>query len=247
MIVLFFLVGVFGGFLGSLVGLGGGIVIVPFMVIFGVDVKVAVTTSIFATIGTWASASEKYLKSGLVDFRIALLLGSATSIGALMGSRLLFMFPEKLISVVFIGMAAIIIINNFKNPRLDNKKPDIKIPNLIISFLFMVVAGFVSAILGIGAGVFKVFVMDRIIKLPYRVSTATSMFLIGITASSSAIYYSLYAPLNPRTVAVVALGAVLGGFMGSRIMLKLPVLMLRIIFSVVVIVLMVSLSVKVFT
>ncbi len=244
--LLLILTGYFAGFIGSLLGLGGGIIVVPSLTLIGVDIKSAVAISILTTIATWASASEKYLKTQLVDFKIAFLLGSATSLGAFLGSRFLYLFSEKIIVFVFVIIAFVVILSNLMNIRRDNEKYEYSLSRLFVSFLFMNIAGFISAVLGIGAGVFKVFTMDRIIRLPYRTSTATSMFLIGITASSSAVYYAYKGDFEPRYASLVAIGAILGGITGSRVMLRLPVNILRIIFSVIVVLLVISLIMKVY-
>lgn len=221
--------------MGSLLGLGGGIIVVPSLTLLGLNVKTAVAISIFSTIATWASASEKYMKSNLVDFKVAFLLGSATTTGAFIGSRVLFMFPEKVISFIFVFIAVLVLYSNIRGLSSDNKTGELTPLRIILSYMFMLLAGFISAILGIGAGVFKVFTMDKILRMPYRVSTATSMFLIGITASSSAVYYAFGKDLNPFYTSIVALGAITGGILGSRVMVILPVKVLRVIFSLIVI------------
>ncbi len=237
---MFPLIGLFAGFTGSLLGLGGGVIVVPLLTLLGLNVKTAVAISIFSTIATWASASEKYIRSNLVDFKVAFFLGSATTIGAFIGSRALYIFPEKVISLIFVFITLLVLYSNIRGLSSDNKTEKFTPIRLAFSYAFMLLAGFISAILGIGAGVFKVFAMDRILNMSYRVSTATSMFLIGITASSSAVYYAFNKDLDPFNTSIVALGAIIGGLLGSRVMVILPVKVLRFIFSVVVVALIVS-------
>jgi hypothetical protein len=110
----------------------------------------------------------------------------------------------------------------------------------------MVLSGFVSAIIGIGAGIFKVFAMDRILNMPYKVSTATSAFLIGITTSSSALYYLKSLSFDPSYASFVSFGSLIGGFLGSRVMILLPERVLRFIFSFVVSLLVISLLIRTF-
>ncbi len=241
---MFPLIGLFAGFTGSLLGLGGGIIVVPSLTMLGLNVKTAVAISIFSTIATWASASEKYIRSNLVDFKIAFFLGSATTIGAFIGSRVLFIFPEKVIIFIFVFITLLVLYSNILGLSSDNKTEKFTPIRLIFSYAFMLFAGFISAILGIGAGVFKVFAMDKILNMPYRVSTATSMFLIGITASSSAVYYAFNKDLDPFHTSIVSIGAIIGGLLGSRVMVILPVKVLRVIFSIVVIALIGSLVFK---
>ncbi len=235
------IIGLLAGLVGSLLGLGGGVIVVPALILIGFPVKSAVMLSIFVTIATWSMASEKYLRSGLVDFRVAFLLGLGTSLGAFLGSRILTFIPDRVVLALFLLMLAFIGVSNLM--ARDFSKEDFRLspPRVIGAFSFMLFAGMMSAILGIGAGVFKVFAMDRILRMPYRMATATSMFLIGITASTSALYYGTLPGFSPRTVAFVALGTLLGAFVGSRLMLRLPVRTLRVIFTAVVILLGVSL------
>jgi len=196
------LIGLAAGLVGSLLGLGGGVIVVPSLILIGFPVKSAVMLSIFVTIATWSMASEKYIRSGLVDFRVAFLLGLGTSMGALIGSRVLTFMPDRVILILFLTML-----------------------------------GFI--------GVFNLtardFGREEFHLTPIRLATATSMFLIGITSSTSALYYGSLPGFSPRTVAVVAVGTLTGAFIGSRLMIRLPVRTLRIIFTAVVILLGVSL------
>lgn len=227
--------------MGSLLGLGGGVIVVPSLILIGFPVKSAVMLSIFVTIATWSMASEKYLRSGLVDFRVAFLLGLGTSLGAFLGSRVLNFIPDRVILALFLLMLAFIGVSNLLARDFSREDFTLSPGRVVGAFSFMLLAGAMSAILGIGAGVFKVFAMDRILRMPYRMATATSMFLIGITASTSALYYGTLPGFTPRTVAFVALGTLVGAFVGSRLMLRLPVRVLRLIFTAVVILLGLSL------
>ncbi len=235
------LIGLFAGLVGSLLGLGGGVIVVPALILIGFPVKSAVMLSIFVTIATWSMASEKYLRSGLVDFRVAFLLGLGTSLGAFLGSRVLAFIPDRVVLVLFLMMLAFIGVSNLVARDFSREDFRLSPPRVAGAFSFMLFAGTMSAVLGIGAGVFKVFAMDRILRMPYRMATATSMFLIGITASTSALYYGTLPDFSPRTVGFVALGTLVGAFVGSRLMLRLPVRTLRIIFTAVVVLLGVSL------
>ncbi len=235
------LIGLAAGLVGSLLGLGGGVIVVPSLILIGFPVKSAVMLSIFVTIATWSMASEKYLRSGLVDFRVAFLLGLGTSMGALIGSRVLTFLPDRVILVLFLMMLAFIGVSNLLARDFGREDFRLTPVRMVGAFSFMLIAGMMSALLGIGAGVFKVFAMDRILRMPYRMATATSMFLIGITSSTSALYYGSLPDFSPRTVAVVSVGTLTGAFIGSRLMLRLPVRTLRIIFTAVVILLGISL------
>jgi uncharacterized membrane protein YfcA len=234
-------VGFVAGLVGSLLGLGGGVIVVPSLILIGFPVKSAVMLSIFVTIATWSMASEKYLRSKLVDFRVAFVLGLGTSVGAFMGSRILTFLPDRVILILFLTMLGFIGISNLMAKDFGKSEFHIVPVRVVGAFFFMLLAGVMSALLGIGAGVFKVFAMDRILRMPYRMATATSMFLIGITASTSALYYGSMPDFSPRTVAFVAIGTLTGAFLGSRLMLRLPIRILRIIFTFVVILLGLSL------
>jgi len=235
------LVGFSAGFVGSLLGLGGGVIVVPSLILLGFPVKLAVMVSIFVTISTWAMASEKYLRSGLVDFRVAFLLGLGTSLGAFVGSRLLTFLPDRAVMMLFLGMLGFVAVSNLLGRDFTERDFVLSPVRGAGAFLFMLFAGVMSALLGIGAGVFKVFAMDRILRMPYRMATATSMFLIGITSSTSALHYATRPDFNPKVASFVAVGTMVGAFVGPRVMLKLPVRVLRLIFTLVVILLGLSL------
>lgn len=244
--MILFLVGFVGGFLGSMLGLGGGIIVVPALNILGFNIKTAVAISIFSTIAVWSSASEKYIRSNMVDFKISVFLGSATTLGAILGSRSLVYLPEKVIILIFVPFAILIIYSNLVGYRSGHSRSVITFKRLLFSYIFMVLSGFASAIMGIGAGIFKVFAMDRILNMPYKVSTATSVFLIGITTSSSALYYLKSLSFDPSYASFVSFGSLIGGFLGSRVMIRLPERVLRFIFSFVVSLLVIILLIKTF-
>jgi len=244
--LILFLVGFVGGFLGSMLGLGGGIIVVPALSILGFNIKMAVAISIFSTIAVWSSASEKYIRSDLVDFKIAVFLGSATTLGAILGSRSLVYLPEKVIVLIFVPIALLVIYSNLVDYKSGPSKSVITFRRLWFSYIFMVLSGFVSAIIGIGAGIFKVFAMDRILNMPYKVSTATSVFLIGITTSPSALYYLKSLSFDPSYASLVSFGSLIGGLLGSRVMILLPERVLRFIFSFVVSLLVINLLIRTF-
>jgi uncharacterized membrane protein YfcA len=244
--LILFLVGFVGGFLGSMLGLGGGIIVVPALSLLGFNIKMAVAISIFSTIAVWSSASEKYIRSNLVDFKIAVFLGSATTLGAILGSRSLVYLPEKVIVLIFVPIALLVIYSNSVGYKSGPSKSVITFRRLLFSYIFMVLSGFVSAIMGIGAGIFKVFAMDRILNMPYKVSTATSAFLIGITTSPSALYYLKSLSFDPSYASFVSFGSLIGGFLGSRVMILLPERVLRFMFSFVVSLLVISLLIRTF-
>jgi len=244
--LILFLVGFVGGFLGSMLGLGGGIIVVPALNILGFNIKTAVAISIFSTIAVWSSASEKYIRSNMVDFKISVFLGSATTLGAILGSRSLVYLPEKVIVLIFVPFAILIIYSNLVGYRSGHSRSVITFKRLLFSYIFMVLSGFASAIMGIGAGIFKVFAMDRILNMPYKVSTATSVFLIGITTSSSALYYLKSLSFDPSYASFVSFGSLIGGFLGSRVMIRLPERVLRFLFSFVVSLLVIILLIKTF-
>ncbi|MDT7904534.1 MAG: sulfite exporter TauE/SafE family protein [Candidatus Caldipriscus sp.] len=244
--MILFLVGFVGGFLGSMLGLGGGIIVVPALNILGFNIKTAVAISIFSTIAVWSSASEKYIRSNMVDFKISVFLGSATTLGAILGSRSLVYLPEKVIVLIFVPFAILIIYSNLVGYRSGHSRSVITFKRLLFSYIFMVLSGFASAIMGIGAGIFKVFAMDRILNMPYKVSTATSVFLIGITTSSSALYYLKSLSFDPSYASFVSFGSLIGGFLGSRVMIRLPERVLRFLFSFVVSLLVIILLIKTF-
>ena len=246
------------GFLGSLTGLRGGVVIIPLLtLIFHVDIRYAIGASLISVIATSSGAAAAYVKEGISNIRIGMFLEIATTIGAVVGAIVAVYAPTQLIAVLF---GIILLISaalslqkrqekmvNMPNAkiaallRLNSSYPDqtgkeIKytVAHVPGGFLMMMVAGIISGLLGIGSGALKVIAMDNIMKLPFKVSTTTSNFMIGVTAAASAGVYLGRGYIDPGLSMPVVLGVLIGAFVGSKVLVKAQTKSLRILFAVVI-------------
>jgi len=247
------------GFLGALTGLGGGVVIVPLLVsVFGVDIRYAVGASLVSVIATSLGAASTYIKQGYTNLRLGMFLEVATTIGALIGAMIATFISVKALSIV---LAVVLLYSAFlsQQPKLDNletESPDptgtylqlngtYPTPEGLMSyqvhsvpggFSVMLVAGILSGLLGIGSGAFKVLAMDQIMRIPFKVSTTTSNFMIGVTAAASAGVYLARGYIDPGLSMPVMLGVLPGAFLGARVLIGAKTQTLRIIFSLVLVV-----------
>jgi len=248
---------ILAGYLGSLTGLGGGVVIIPMLtVIFGVDIRYAIGASLVSVIATSSGAAAAYVREGFSNIRIGMFLEIATTMGALLGAFLALRLPTSFIAIIF-GIVLIHSAYVSSRPRdesLSSDKPDrlatilklngtyptehgIKSYNVCsvpLAFVFMLVAGIISGLLGIGSGAIKVLAMDQAMKLPFKVSTATSNFMIGVTAAASAGIYLSKGYIDPGLTMPVMLGVLTGSTIGARQLLKAKPHKLRIIFGTVI-------------
>lgn len=247
------------GLLGSLTGLGGGVVVVPMLtVLFGVDVHFAAGASLIAVIATSSSAASAYVKEGYSNIRLGMFLEMATTIGAVVGAFLAGIVSSKVISIVF---AAILIYSAFSSLFLkkrennftgDNKyarffkltgtfpsvekKLSYSAQHVPFGFALSSLAGIISGLLGIGGGAIKVIAMDRIMKIPFKVSTTTSNFMIGVTAAASAGIYLKNGYIHAALVMPVMLGVLTGAFLGAKLLTTITSKSLKIIFSVIILI-----------
>jgi uncharacterized protein len=245
------------GFLGALTGLGGGVVIVPLLVLgFGVNIHYAIGASLVSVIATSSGAAAAYLKEGYSNMRIGMFLEIATTIGALVGAHLAALIAPAAIAVIF---GIVLIISAYLSVRrraehIDDGPPE-KLPVLLklnstfptpqgpqayqvhavpAGFGLMFIAGAVSGLLGIGSGALKVLAMDQVMRIPFKVSTTTSNFMIGVTAAASAGIYLNRGYIDPGLSMPVMLGVVVGAFAGSKVLVYANTRVLRIVFSVVI-------------
>lgn len=245
------------GFLGALTGLGGGVVIVPMLVLaFGVDIKYAIGASLVSVISTSSGAAAAYVREGYSNIRIGMLLEIATTVGALAGAFLALVVSANAIAVVF-GVVLIVSAYLSSRPRseapgadkadplavrlkLDGSFPTPKGPQsyhvhrVPAGFGLMFAAGILSGLLGIGSGALKVLALDQAMRLPFKVSTTTSNFMIGVTAAASAGVYLARGYIDPGLALPVLLGVLPGSLFGARILAHAPVKTLRIVFAVVI-------------
>jgi uncharacterized membrane protein YfcA len=262
-----FLGGIAAGFLGALTGLGGGVVIVPMLtVLLGVDLRYAIGASLVSVIATSSGAAAAYVKEGYSNIRIGMLLEIATTLGALAGAFLAYYLHPGMIAVIF-GVVLLVSAYLSSRPhpgesgtlppdplatrlRLDGDLPTPQGPkpyhvqNVPGGFAVMFAAGVLSGLLGIGSGALKVLGMDQVMKLPFKVSTTTSNFMIGVTAAASAGIYLGRGYIDPRVAMPVMLGVLLGSFLGSKVLVTAGVRILRLVFVAVIVVLAVEMIVN---
>jgi uncharacterized protein len=246
------------GFLGALTGLGGGVVIVPLLTsVFGVDIRYAIGASLVSVIATSSGAASAYIKEGYTNLRLGMFLEVATTIGALIGAAIATLVSIKALTLV---LAIVLLYSAYltQQPRLEyaNDEPSdplatrlelnstcptsdgvmaYQVRSLPLGFSLMTLAGILSGLLGIGSGGLKVLAMDRIMGLPFKVSTTTSNFMIGVTAAVSAGVYLARGYIDPGLSMPVMLGIFPGAWLGAKVLVKAKTQILRIIFSLVLI------------
>ncbi|HWQ16597.1 MAG TPA: sulfite exporter TauE/SafE family protein [Sulfolobales archaeon] len=262
--LLLFLTGFLGGLIGALTGLGGSAIATPILVSYlGVPLRVAIGSGIITTIANSSTSGAGYLARGIANLRVGYSLAIATILGSIVGVIININIPTKILYIVFGVVLAIaplpgiisrqtkdqvfIVRHNNQDPismKLglkgsyydENKKTRIEYvgSRYPLSFLSMMGAGIISGLLGIGAGAFKVLSMDYVMGLPFKVSTATSSFMIGLTATSGGIQYLVLGYADPLLVSLLVPGVILGSYVSSRILNKLASKTLRYIFTAVV-------------
>ncbi len=257
----FLFVGSFGaGFLGSLTGLGGGIVIIPLLtVVFGVDIRYAIGASLVSVIATSSGAAAAYVKEGFSNIRIGMFLEIATTVGALFGAFLALRLSTPVIALIF---GLVLLHSAYVSSRHRDESPGkvkqdklatrlgmngtypargglvpYNVTSVPSGFGLMFLAGGISGLLGIGSGAVKVLAMDQAMRLPFKVSTATSNFMIGVTAAASAGIYLRQGYIDPGLTMPVMLGVLLGSSLGAKHLFDAETKKLRVIFGVVLFVL----------
>lgn len=246
------------GFLGALTGLGGGVVIVPVLILlFKVDLHYAIGASLVSVIATSSGAAAAYVREGFSNIRIGMFLEVATTLGALLGAYLVAKVSANWIGIVF---GVILLYSAWaslrkrrqerKNAQPDSLAAKLKLTgafptlngkqkytsrNVPAGFGIMFVAGVLSGLLGIGSGAVKVLAMDQVMKLPFKVSTTTSNFMIGVTAAASAGVYLSRGYILPGLAMPVMLGVLAGSVVGSRVLVGTQVKTLRWVFAAVIV------------
>ena len=260
-IIQYMIIAVLAGFLGSLVGLGGGIIITPALtILFGIDIKYAIGASIVAVIATSSGSAIAFVKDHVSNMRIGMLLEVFTTAGGVVGALMAGIFSSKLLYIFF----SLILLNSFygmlkktglitkvkkEEEKVENDKyadryklnstyydkatgktVAYNVTNVPQGSLVMFGAGFASGLLGIGSGAFKVVALDSYMKLPIKVSTATSNFMMGVTATASALIYFFNGTINPAIAAPIAIGTLIGSRTGAKVMQRLDAKYIRYIF-----------------
>ena len=252
----------FAGFFGALTGLGGGVIIIPMLTLaFGVDIRYAAGASLVSIIATSSGAAAAYVREGFTNIRVAMFLEIATTFGALLGAFLAARLPTSAIAVIF-GLVLIYSAILSRHPpkergakesgrfatilKMDSDYPTAEgrkgyhVGNVPAGFGIMFIAGGLSGLLGIGSGAVKVLAMDRAMKLPFKVSTTTSNFMIGVTAAASAGAYLHGGFIDPGLAMPVMLGVLPGSWFGAKVLYKTKPVRLRMLFSLVILALAVE-------
>lgn len=244
-LILIFLVSIFAGVFGSIVGLGGGVVIVPVLtLIFGVNIHFAIGASIVAIIATSSGAASTYVRDRVTNMRVGMFLELGSTSGAIVGAAVAAYTNAPMLELIFGVILLITLVPTLtkigedipQSPELrglskrlalngsyketDGRVVDYNTTRPVAGLVGTWVAGVLSGLLGIGGGAFKVLSMDIGMKLPMKVSTTTSNFMIGVTAAASAGIYFARGDVNPLLVAPVAIGIMIGAAIGARLLLR---------------------------
>jgi len=264
-----FAIALLAGFAGSLLGLGGGIIVVPALtLIFGVDIRLAIGASIISVIATSSGAAAAYVKENLANLRVAMFLEIGTTLGAISGAYLAGIVHTRFLFILFgllLAWSAVAMLQKrheahgdaYASPLADRLRlhssyfdeaigqaVDYRVTRPITGLGLMYLAGAASGLLGIGSGALKVPAMDLAMRLPMKVSTATSNFMIGVTAAASAGLYFVRGDIDPVLAAPVAAGVLFGATIGSRFLGRLESRVIRIVFIVVLVVVSVQMLVR---
>jgi uncharacterized membrane protein YfcA len=246
------------GLVGSLTGLGGGVVLVPLLTMaFGVDIRYAIGASIISVIATSSGAAAAYVREGYSNIRIGMFLEIATTIGAIIGAMIATMVSARAIAVIF---GVVLLVSAYLSSRKQREQPTMEecgtlseklrlsgsyptpngprsycVCNVPAGFSLMFTAGTLSGLLGIGSGAVKVLAMDQAMRIPFKVSTTTSNFMIGVTAAASAGLYLSRGYIDPGLAMPVMLGVLAGSLVGAKLLVKAKTKSLRLVFSLVIV------------
>lgn len=245
------------GLLGSLTGLGGGVVVIPVLTLgFGVDFHYAIGAALVASIATSSGSGSAYVKEGITNIRLGMFLEIATTLGAVAGAIVAVWLNNSTIAVIYgcvliltaamqqrrksdhegvVGSETARKLKLFGTwPQKDGSLKSYQLRNVGGGFSVMLLAGVLSGILGIGSGVLKVIAMDGLMKVPFKVSTTTSNFMMGVTACASAVVYVQRGNIVPGIACPVLIGVLFGALTGARLLKRLDVRMLRQIFCIAI-------------
>jgi uncharacterized membrane protein YfcA len=248
------------GLLGALTGLGGGIVVIPLLtLLFGVDIRYAAGAALISVIATSSGAASAYVRDGYSNLRVGMFLEMATTIGAVAGATLAEYVSGSSIAVVF---GVVLLVSAYLSLRLRHEPAGDEPADRLATWLgmdstyptptgrrayqvhgvpaasgLMLVAGVLSGLLGIGSGAVKVLALDWAMRLPFKVSTTTSNFMIGVTAAASAGVYLARGYIDPRLAMPVMLGVLLGSLLGARVLTSVQSVTLRRMFAAVIVLL----------
>ncbi len=265
-----FLISVGAGIFGALLGLGGGAIIVPVLTLaLGIDIHYAIGASIVSVIATSSGAAAAYLRDGITNIRVGMFLEMATTTGAITGAFIAGLVGGPVLFIIFsivlfysafamfrrrdaelpsgVEMGPLANFLHLGSSYYDtalNRTVEYNVRGARYGLPLMFVAGAVSGLLGIGSGVLKVPAMDIAMKLPMKVSTATSNLMIGVTAAASAGVYFVRGDVNPFIAAPVAMGVLIGATLGTRIMMRVRSTQIRKVFIIVLVIVALQMLVK---
>ena len=245
------------GLLGSLTGLGGGVVVIPVLTLgFGVDFHYAIGAALVASIATSSGSGSAYVKEGITNVRLGMFLEIATTIGAVCGALVAVWLNNNVIAIIYgcVLLLTAAMPQRRKSdhdgvmcsetalrlklfgtwPQMDGSLKPYELKNVGGGFGVMYVAGVLPGILGLGSGVLKVLAMDGLMKVPFKVSTTTSNFMMGVTACASAVVYVQRGIIAPGIACPVMIGVLFGALTGARLLKRMNVRVLRQIFCVAI-------------
>lgn len=251
-----FLIAIGAGIFGSILGLGGGLIIVPVLtLVYGVPMLNAVAASTVSIIATSTGAAVAFLQDRLTNTRVAMWLEMGTATGALSGALLAGFLSQRFLFLLFGLLLTYSGYNMFKTrkaelpegvepdrlsqklrlggsyvDRLLGRRIDYQVTGTVPGLIIMYFSGIAAGLLGIGAGIFKVAAMDQVMKMPFKASTATSNFMIGVTAASGAVVYFARGDVKPLLAGPVVLGVLLGAIVGAKLMVRLKTTTIRKLF-----------------
>lgn len=244
------------GLLGSLTGLGGGVIVIPLLTLgFHIDFHYAIGAALVASIATSSGSASAYVKEGMTNIRLGMFLEIATSVGAVAGAVIALWMPTNAIAVIF-GLVLIFTALMQQRQKTDHEnvvgsnlakrlklfgsyptkegEKSYELTHVTGGFFTMIVAGILSGLLGIGSGVLKVLAMDTCMKVPFKVSTTTSNFMIGVTAVTSAVVYLQRGYIEPGIAFPIIVGVLCGALTGTQLLKRLNVSLLRKIFAIAI-------------
>lgn len=250
------------GFIGSLSGLGGGIIIIPLLSVFlGVDIHYAIGTALVAVIATSSGSASAFVREGITNMRLGMFLEIATTAGAVAGAIISTNAPTSILAILFGATLIFSSINSLRKkedhlvtpenssnlakqlkltgsyPTPDGQKVKYGMTNIIGGFSMMGIAGMMSGLLGIGSGAFKVIAMDTIMKVPFKVSTTTSNFMMGVTAIASSVIYIQKGYIEPTICMPVIIGVLIGSMIGAKVLVNANTKKLKVFFALLILVL----------
>ena len=246
------------GYLGALTGLGGGVVVTPALtLLMGVDIRYAIGASLVSVIATSSGAAAAFVREGYSNIRLGMFLEIATTFGALLGAFLSARTPTSVLAIVF---GVVLLQSAWQSSRAHSDSVGIARPDPLAlrlklngtypgddgpqhytvthvkaGFGLMFGAGAISGLLGIGSGALKVIAMDQVMRIPFKVSTTTSNFMIGVTAAASAGVYLSRGYIDPGLAMPVMLGVLMGSMLGARILPRARTPVLRVVFAIVIV------------